>query len=1582
MALTPRGASILAGGSFGAYTSNFQDDPIAGTLSTAVGAGVGAFMRLPTLDLQELSKVVVGSKIDLNTINSRSMPQFEEDFLTRFNEQRQYIVDTPIRQKERLDKVWDIYQERLNEAEDSKAIARAHKNYNKAYSRTLKINNVETGNIQKNLSNISDILDTHGLFASKDPTQVLEQLSNLKNINVLKQVSPLLSTSELKVINSGSLELPSFANKLKVFEKKDQLKKLTNHFINEMGNSPTEAAKKAQIFVNRAAGTPITVINGNLSLTDSISGKNFTIPLTSYTDKGIKFHNAGNGTAMAVKNFNPYARDYIRGDTVNIDGVMRKVTAQDMLKGESPEMMLRYLNDDAPITSDLISRMKSLMHYDSEETGTKSFMNPINNKFEPSQDFIAKNNMVDIGSTFKRNLDGSINPQTFSDIKTMSNNGYLTEYDKFFTNMANELDGFEAAHLGDNVSLNKLTAYNTVGYNTLAPFGPGTRNDSGVGNRSTRIVNPTEDIQAIKKLMGSDFEKQFSSSQVLNKLDISDMEKFNQLSAKIFDSNHVLGDGSGLFNLSHSDKLTIQEAGTLNLGRNPIIKPILNDYVNETGAFDSNQKMLNTLEGNSNANKLNIGNQVIAYDSDGKPIKINKAFNEANIVGKFRDSKGNLILQTENIFNPALEKSAKLFGVGSKVLVSGVNENQFKVQVGIGLLLNEGTNLDKMSKSKLIKTALARAEKLKTLPTVIMSAKDSGMEGIQSILKESNSADIRKLLADNLKLNPEHSGFDYMMETTNRNPRIAALTAYMLSNNKAATDLVTQTGATLSETSIREFRDSAFNSSSLLDPKLRQKALDSAYRLVEESGITDSVTIGQTKAIVAVNKGRSIVGAGNTTKMSWTAKANLLMSGFTKEDLSLFGHTNQEALYELNSILQGNNRKSVNPYIKGKEAEFLQLLQQDPERRAEVFENTFGKSVKDSPYLTYKMQYEKDKTKEINFSRLSTNRSGNYTDNGFKLIKELDGHKASVVAADMDYAAETNKVLKREKEEILKRRLESYNSHVSSMTDGKNNIVKAATSLQTPLSQIMEVKSIGGQAEEYVASLSKTAGKPYSSNVMFISQEAAFEKAEKMGVKLIEDPNGSKITSKFDRLKRMGYSDDNGKFVPLAELVTREPAQGPASSEYVEYMIDTSIKRGHKDNIFITGNNSLYSYMMSGDMDQDIVQTVGSRIKDVKVYEDLHKKREVIRSVIAEETDLIKDMRVKGKAKPIPTLGQFLVDSPTISSAFKKFGEFKVAEFKQARNRKTLSAPATTLAVSMSKALEMEFKGDTARLTKGRIGTYLLVENLIKSAHMDTEDFLKGTMQPIEAISSARNTFLKGGSSSEYKAVLQEHLPAFLNKDAMNSPEKINKLDDIVNDMITSEINHAKTINKNPSSPLDVNIHRNSESFSDVLKAVIQNDGVIEPDFESGMLHMRKASGQLYNGFDNAIVNTLKNNKGLLMGGVAGLGAISILGRSEPTYADNQRGNMPHSSKGMLQNTPVGIDTNPTKAAYITPTDHSTGKSIRIAGDFRRQIDNENYNSKAPQMTSLLLPSENNSQSISNAIFGNGIRSARLESNN
>ena len=1434
---------------------------------------------------------------------------------------------------------------------------------------------------QQVYDNIKNVLKSNGINVGNTREEIFHTLNNTNDVGILTKVNTILKDNNTRYINQSQLKVNKWDSKLIVA---DNLSQVTNWLKNQLGNNAVDAEEKARLLFNRSSGEMV-LKDGVASFVDKVSNERVSIPLTSYNKDGSRYHNMGNGNYSVASQFNPYSKAYVDGLEVNIDGTKRLVTAADIVKGYDPEMLLKYLPEDQAISS-ILPRIDSLFHYNSQETGVRT-----NDK--NSQIIKNSQGLVDLNSVLRYNQYGEIDQKyPLRSLKQSSTKNMSSERQRAFLKLAQELPPEQAAHLFDGLSLGNLTSINTQGYNSLAVLAPNERGETSVGNRGTNVVNKNLNTQSLESMIGSErFNKQFSSSQVLNRLDIMDDKLFNSLATYLYGNDMVLGDGAGFFNMGDVDSLRISDKSTIKI-------PLSNNMA------IANQDLLTGLTSSEDLseylqnNPISIDNYPLAYKENGSPIHLNKMYTEGKIIDGFMTEK-DIRLVTESIFDPTTEQNMKFYSTGTKSLNTGLTESRFNVLTALGTAINQGKvtelangsfdldGINHSSRASLISALIKRLEtKDNTIVnpvTLISRAEDTGASKIRTMLREGARG---------------NSIYDLLMK---RNNSVAgsAMVSALFSEHKGAVDL-TSTLAVDIENKIKNgslnssFREDFlyhFNIDNFRNAQNKGDFLQRAYNIVASSDLVNNYLSGHSLAVGSFNKGASIVGKDKKAKLSWAAITNLKSSGFTSKDLSLFGLKNEEALYELRSISEERrlSKNSINSIIQGKEGRFLNILTQNnaPEQRLELLRSSFGRSadiLENNPYLTYNLSFRSGDVQSINFSRLTTNRSGLYEDSDLKILKELEKRKIDIMVSDLAFRDSKTKEERIKTEQVLKEKLEKYDIFTKNMMSGDNNLLKTGLSLYSDKSSIMQVKYIGGNADKFATSELKE-----NRHVWFVSEDDAQQKAKQLGV----DLNWETVDG-YDNLKRPVFKRGND-VIPLASLITREPAQGPLSSDLISLYVDTTLNKNNAGNVFIPISNDIYYNAMFGDGDQDMVQTLLGDFQTRSQYEDIERKRAPIRQSFFEMAEVTKAMKVKGKKSNMKSALDF--------QNAEEYATYRVSGGLKGRNRKTLAAPATGLAVSYAKALEMNLGhlGSTSKeLTQGRAMIHQLVESLLKSAYLDTDSFQLVNEQAVERLTRMRNGFLgikgyEGVTTKQYEEELRRTLPSFVGINNIDTSTLLGKQtkaesSKIVESIISAEINHARQVKDTPFTPLDLNEKRfgsSSGEFIDTLNSIIKEQGITEMDYESGLKHLKKSTGQVALGATDFITDVVKNNKMLIGGGLAAMAGVALLGREQPSFSDSRSAARQHSASmlrspgaydGETQNnTPMGVETNPNKAGYILPKTFGA-KGIKVGGEMVNGM-SDMYNEYNSMLDSGNV--QDQIYNLSNSLFGDGIRSARLQTN-
>ena len=1410
------------------------------------------------------------------------------------------------------------------------------------------------------------------VHTSEDLVNFIQTSNNLELLQGLSKDGVNLHINDVKADTVRNLES---------IIKHDDLESLTNWFKDQLGNDALDAERKSNMFFKRfASESEVTLSEKAISFVDKADGRRVTIPLTSYKD-GNRYHNAGNNVFNNVTQFNPYGAAYTAGGSHFIDGVQRPIVAADLLKGFDPEEMIQFIGEDQSLKS-VEDRINSLFHYDSSESGIRE----VSSKFSPtSEGFIKSQGMLDFSHTLNYNIDGTVHPEySMRNLTQGATETTGSERARLFTNLTHELPHNIASSLLDGVSMSALNVINRHGLKSMGLLAPKERNETGVGFRDTEIVNKNQLTSSLEDSMGSSrFRSQYKSSQVVNKLDVFDPTTFNKIASKMFGNDVVLADGGGFFNTELSKDFIIKDTSTIKV-------PLTSNMTIADKALAERLK-----KGDISKTNPQRVEGTLAYDKEGRAIGLNRAYSYGDVVDVFK-TENDLRLITESFFDPSLEeKNMKFFSVASKSLNTGMGGNQFDALAEIAMLTNSGELKVKPDGTFSFGGKDITVGELKQhLYKSINQQKEEGSYRRYHLIGDADGTgalSIKKMI-DNKSLTGTKI-YDTLIANGISNEE-ATFTSMLLSESKSAIDLTTSVRVGI-EQNAKEMRgelDSLLTASTYKLGGDNSELYLKLNEIVRKSGVLPDYLQGRGMTVGSINKGQSIVGTGNDARMSWNAILNLRASGFTDEDFKFFGEKNKDVLYETRSIIDERvtSNRSINQIIKGRESDFLNIITTplDPEKRIDALRNRYGDSidkVAGNPFITYNLSIDDHEIKSVNFSRITTNRSGFFEDkNGYKLLKQLDGKRLAIMNADLEYRDELNEEKRRLKKTALTKLLDDYVDLNKAIFSGDNNALKSSLSLISKHSDIMQIKGIGGEADQFAKELIEKKGGD-SRRVWFISKEEAIEKA-----KQLEGDLKFKKT-KYASILEPVIVKKSGEEIPLASMITREPAQGPMSSDLIQWHVDTTIMKQSKGNAYVPLSDIGYSKGMFGDMDQDTVQTLLGDFNTKKEYKDLEIKRSRIREAFNDMTDLLDAMKVKGSASTKKANPKSISD---ISSP-EELADYYTKGGMKGRHRKVLAAPVTGLALAYTKALEFELQGaDDKKMVQSRMLVHQLVENLIKTAHIETSSFNAEQEQAVEKLMRMRQGFLgkKGYTpvdSNTYEATLRTELPQFLNLEGIDvkTPAGASlkkKADNLLETVIKAEIKHSAKIGTNPFSPLDLPEHRfskNSTDWMDALKNILNEQmGANHMDFEDAFTNPSKTIGKTSKAVSSMIMETLRDNKKVIGGGLAVMAGVSLLGRSEPTFNDSRRNSREYSASMLRapsqsyepidKEVPMGMETNPTKAGYILPKAFNT-KSIRVAGDF---INNASESFSAENTEEQLYK-------VNQAVFGDGIRTARFQSN-
>lgn len=429
-----------------------------------------------------------------------------------------------------------------------------------------------------------------------------------------------------------------------------------------------------------------------------------------------------------------------------------------------------------------------------------------------------------------------------------------------------------------------------------------------------------------------------------------------------------------------------------------------------------------------------------------------------------------------------------------------------------------------------------------------------------------------------------------------------------------------------------------------------------------------------------------------------------------------------------------------------------------------------------------------------------------------------------------------------------------------------------------------------------------------------------------------------------------------GGSVPLYTMLNREPAHSSFSISPYELMVlsDSEIgtSKNSLDSIYLHKNDMHYEALMVGDFDNDhvLMYSMYRKISNSEA-ENLEEYTNKIASVRNDLIPLMKSLGVKGaqgtgtdpeKAKHI---GIYDV-TKSIQTLEERIGAYKpegmtveefrnsdaywdaVSEIANERRgdasvkggvRKTLSAPVVQLSVHLANAVHTSKNLNQDFLTHAVAKTlnHALVENIIKTQHISTEEFGSKTQLDVENIFRLRKQLATGNpeaKTEEYRTRLKDFFNDMVStarsdkkrgKEVLELEDKLKtngvSFDSIIDEIIETDIRNIQDPRYAPTSILEyakVAAYVTQEDFNARLLAEGSRDmgskvfgdqlSLLDYEAEQGPTNVRKSFNQ---GFDELLKvakqNLTENQRTLMVGGAL-LGIGAVLSQKDPDFSANK----------------------------------------------------------------------------------------------
>lgn len=754
-------------------------------------------------------------------------------------------------------------------------------------------------------------------------------------------------------------------------------------------------------------------------------------------------------------------------------------------------------------------------------------------------------------------------------------------------------------------------------------------------------------------------------------------------------------------------------------------------------------------------------------------------------------------------------------------------------------------------------------------------------------------------------------------------------------------------------------------------------------------------------------------GSGKMGKdLSHTAQLQLKLSGYTSEDMEWIGKHSAEAVYDLKfstelSSTSVNYEDTINSFLDTKDPKYKASFLQDIAKREPEMINDFliaegvPQNIIDQDFLNYAPENKNSQgITNIPIHKHSTSTVGMHIlDNGKVVSRTLKNSVSSFIATDQDASRLGVAYIENHDQAALQ-----LADKVKDIFLSKNNPqMKKTLALQTENSVYSLVKHASSiEFDAVVEKYSKTGH-----NVVGFTQATALQNLRGQGIDVTKetlhnfiDSDGILLTQLTDGTKRQNIS-----------LQNREPTLSDGSIRHTLGYVFPKGVLGESDKlgVYHSDKDQHYKNLMFGDFDQDHTTVYDS---NRKMTPEAYERRLNHANVFAQGKDeliaLNKDLQIKRTSEtvrgeiPAHTMYDLIeqVDGDLDNLGIKKGSPEYYAHVVEAQEkrlqlgatkgsaRKSVSPGVTQLAVGLAENTfqSQKLDGEDITLFDKRIMRTMghsLVENLLKTQHLDTNSFKAGEVLPVEKLLNARSALATAHTQENvdtYSKLYRSQI-----KSLFQTPEMFKKYEKHAEAMLEADIRYIKDPRLAPSNAMHVSANGSKiremplDHMGEMAKAIASGSnstGIESLPMDLGDINIERSFKVGYNDLlSSAKQNIIKNKFPLMVGG-GGLALGALLTQDEPNFKPSKRaradtGSMmlaPNvvSQEQSKQSDPMMLQSmGRTATDYIAPEGdlrdigRSIKKTIRIQGSYDHIEQDINH-------------------SMKEAIFGNNISNVRI----
>ena len=1245
--------------------------------------------------------------------------------------------------------------------------------------------------------------------------------------------------------------------------------------------------------------------------------RHLPIPFQERNGGALYLKSGGKTSTQIVPRFNPFGDLYSKGQSFTLGQKSYGQVSLDMLRtGYLPTEMLGFNNalgkmsnvTDFDMAMDEMNKMRHYIagNYDVDVNGSSAIARQVSNT-------------IKLNKTLSFNRDGLLEmrnmmPNEMADILSKISND---------SPEINILGGIAKQEvMGIQASAKDVNPLGT-------PFFEASRSELSWARDTFSVQNNGSKPKWLDSFGGegvSDFKREstFATKRIVQKTE-------QEFIANMLGSGFTFGDGQGL--AFGGNKAALTSATDIS------IKIPLNADGSVTGIND----IFGNIENPSKIQAIKSG-EVIATTADG-PITLGKQFSHAKIKG-YKIVDDTMILQAAAFADPSRSGYQKIFSSDSKlglqiltgeaedklnVLMQAMATGRASVKDGSSIIFDgqEMSAHDFSLKAKLLKDDFGKYG-----ATIFSDADNAGMDTIMDYVNRGNFDLARKEVVETITSRSKAGQSLYMTMMNRLDDGSRAQVHSAINSIIGAPEDVAQE----SMLQIEDFVNQTFQQ------KEDFQNIDVAYR------------VGQLQAIT---------GAGGDQRggMSRLHYKSLMESKFGADRnmansiINNLTETNSGAIYEtdmLRSQLHAGQISSENAdAIRG-------IFESDAQERLFKVEQAFGKDVADSVkqnnmLINYNLSKDYDGLKSVAIPMLDSQLSGlNEFGVDIPTMKSLDKSRLALILADIDAKMETNAELRKFKFAEAEKAAQQYVNLQRNRFAG-DGVAKQALSRKNRNGGIKTARIGGGRFAEKVAELQAAEG---HDSFAGISGSQLREYA-----KQVEESSGGKyrLTTEEPGFGRVLLEDVNqGNKTPYNIHVAREPAQGIGSFGAFELIVDKQFDRvGNAANLYFTENNPL-SRTASMDVDGDTLSmshTATLTPEQRGYYVDAMRQNRALL-----DTDEIQGVG-KGLGKGAKNKDRKLGLDYAQQEEYIRESNI---ESRKARLHKIAAPDVTKINFAMNDALARFGQDVDPKVSSmANILGYQLTETMLKTKHMQNEQFLQMQRGSVEGLENAMSEVNRTSGRDPYavsrlKDVITESL--LPDRAKMKGQEAV--FDSAVDLMAQSygkaalhqtmaEVGQIREIarQKNISELADSVLKYTTSQGSGGASSGLTLDTSIKASLNDAPVETAK---NLFNSVSEIVMENIRKNKGIVALAQAGLVGSALMHRQKPVMieepkaavqqqADYGEQSLPQSSKAPTET----LQPIQSKNAYVRKfSDKEVQVQASKSGDIRKPFD-QAYNGQS-----------------------------------